>query len=67
MARRVRRAVRWVRWYLRELTDESAYERYLDHQRRHGGITPATLSRRDFERRRTDRQDHDPSAGFRCC
>jgi uncharacterized short protein YbdD (DUF466 family) len=47
-------------WYLRELTGEGAYERYLE---RHPQNAP--ISRRDFERQRTDRQDSDP--GTRCC
>ncbi|MER7347801.1 YbdD/YjiX family protein [Streptomyces aurantiacus] len=62
----VRRAGRWVRWYVRELTDESAYERYVAHARKeHPGAS--VLSRRAFERMRTDRQESDPRQGFRCC
>ncbi|MGP2439640.1 YbdD/YjiX family protein [Streptomyces sp. JW3] len=57
---------RAVRWYLRELTDESAYDRYIAHLRAHrpdAGIP----SRRDFERMRTDQREADPRTGFRCC
>ncbi|MBC7267634.1 MAG: YbdD/YjiX family protein [Streptomyces sp.] len=60
------RAFRNVRWYLRELTDESAYDRYVAHFRRdHPGVP--VPSRRAFERMRTDRQEADPRQGFRCC
>ncbi|MEU9190864.1 YbdD/YjiX family protein [Streptomyces sp. NPDC048484] len=60
------RAVRAVRWYVREFTDESAYDRYVAHVRRdrHDADVP---SRREFERMRTDRQEEDPRQGFRCC
>ncbi|NEB79752.1 YbdD/YjiX family protein [Streptomyces sp. SID14478] len=60
------RVVRHVRWYVRELTDESAYERYVAHVR---AAHPGTCvpSRREFERKRTDRQEADPRQGFRCC
>ncbi|PWI15656.1 hypothetical protein DI272_16870 [Streptomyces sp. Act143] len=62
----LRRALRGVRWYLRELTDESAYDRYVAHLRRdHPQADVPT--RRAFERMRTDRQEHDPRQGFRCC
>ncbi|MCQ4208420.1 YbdD/YjiX family protein [Streptomyces longispororuber] len=60
------RAARHVRWYIRELTDETAYERYVTHARdRHPGAS--VPSRREFERMRTDRQEKDPRQGFRCC
>jgi len=53
-----------IRWYLRELTGENQYARYLQ---RHVAAHPqaAPLSRREFERRRVDRADADP--GARCC
>ncbi|WP_051872189.1 YbdD/YjiX family protein [Streptomyces sclerotialus] len=57
---------RGVRWYVRELTGESAYERYVGHLRRHDPDAPVP-SRREFERRRTDAREGDPRAGFRCC
>jgi uncharacterized short protein YbdD (DUF466 family) len=53
-----------VRWYLRELTGEAGYDRYVErHRRTHPG-TPA-LSRREYERRRVSRLDENP--GTRCC
>jgi len=60
------RAARSVRWYVRELTDESAYERYVAHLRKDRPQAPVP-SRREFERMRTDRQEADPRQGFRCC
>ncbi|GAA0455401.1 YbdD/YjiX family protein [Streptomyces olivaceiscleroticus] len=57
---------RGIRWYVRELTGESAYERYVGHLRRHDPDAPVS-TRREFERRRTDAQEGDPGAGFRCC
>jgi len=62
----LRRALENVRWYVRELTDESAYDRYVAHVRRdHPQADVPT--RREFERLRTDRQEADPRQGFRCC
>ncbi|MEU5886208.1 YbdD/YjiX family protein [Streptomyces sp. NPDC047461] len=62
----LRRALRGVRWYVRELTDESAYDRYVAHVRRdHPQADVPT--RRAFERMRTERQEADPRQGFRCC
>ncbi|MET8469561.1 YbdD/YjiX family protein [Streptomyces sp. NPDC006422] len=62
----VLRVARYVRWFVRELTDESAYERYVAHlgQTHPGAPVP---SRREFERMRTDRQESDPRQSFRCC
>jgi uncharacterized short protein YbdD (DUF466 family) len=58
------RALRSVVWYLREVTGETAYDRYLEHHRaEHPGEEPMT--RREFERRRTDAADERPQA--RCC
>lgn len=55
---------RGVRWYLRELTGETQYDRYLErHAREHGDAPP--LSHREFERRRIDGADAKP--GSRCC
>ncbi|UUU31003.1 YbdD/YjiX family protein [Streptomyces sp. CA-210063] len=59
-------AARGVRWYVRELTGESAYDRYVEHLRDHDPDAPVP-SRREFERMRTDRQETDPRQGFRCC
>ncbi|MFJ8534609.1 CstA-like transporter-associated (seleno)protein [Streptomyces sp. NPDC093591] len=66
MTSALRRALRGVRWYVRELTDESAYDRYVAHIRR-DHPQAAVPSRRTFERMRTDRQEQDPRQGFRCC
>jgi uncharacterized short protein YbdD (DUF466 family) len=53
-----------VHWYLRELTGETQYERYLErHAREHPGAAP--MSRREFERRRIAAADAKP--GSRCC
>ncbi|MFI1395082.1 CstA-like transporter-associated (seleno)protein [Streptomyces sp. NPDC020681] len=62
----LRRTASAVRWYVRELLDESAYDRYVAHARSHDSAV-AVPSRREFERMRTDRQESDPRAGFRCC
>lgn len=60
------RWLRAVRWYVRELTDESAYDRYVEHLRRHAPQAPIP-TRREFERHRTDAREGDPRSGFRCC
>jgi uncharacterized short protein YbdD (DUF466 family) len=63
---RLRRAAHWVRWYVRELSGEAAYDRYVAHAR---SCDPdaEVLTRRAFERRRTDAREADPREGFRCC
>lgn len=53
-----------VRWYLREVSGESAYDRYVEHARRQHPDAPV-LSRREFERRRIDEREERP--GVRCC
>ena len=53
-----------VRWYLREVSGESAYARYVAHMRRKHPDQPV-MSRRDFERRRQDQREENPRA--RCC
>lgn len=56
--------LRAVHWYLRELTGETAYDRYRErHEREHPACAP--LSRREFERRRSDSATIAP--GSRCC
>lgn len=60
------RALGRIRWYVRELTGESAYDRYAARARACGPAS-AVLSRREFERRRTDAREADPREGFRCC
>jgi uncharacterized short protein YbdD (DUF466 family) len=47
----VKQAFAGVRWYLREVSGESAYDRYVAHMRRDHPGQPV-MSRRDFERRR---------------
>ena len=57
-------AYRGVRWYVREVTGESAYDRYVEHETRvHPGVT--VLDRRAFERRRQDLENARPQQ--RCC
>jgi len=53
-----------VRWYLREVSGESAYDRYVEHVRREHPDQPV-MSRRDFERARQDERERNPRA--RCC
>lgn len=60
----VRHALSGVRWYLREVAGESAYDRYLAHARREHPGEPV-MSRRDFERRRQDARESRTQA--RCC
>jgi uncharacterized short protein YbdD (DUF466 family) len=60
----LRRSARWLRWYLREVSGESAYDRYCAHARaEHPDVQP--LPRREFERRRMDQRDERPES--RCC
>jgi uncharacterized short protein YbdD (DUF466 family) len=60
----VRRAVRGLRWYVRELSGESAYDRYVAHAR-HDHAGAPVLSRRAFERARQDERGRQPQQ--RCC
>ena len=60
----VKEAFAGVRWYLREVTGESAYDRYVEHVRR-DHPDAIVMSRRDFERMRMDDRDANPRA--RCC
>ncbi len=53
-----------VRWYLREVSGESAYDRYVEHRRREHPDEPV-MTRRAFERRRQDEREARPQA--RCC
>jgi uncharacterized short protein YbdD (DUF466 family) len=52
------------RWYLREVSGESAYDRYVAHMRRDHPSQPG-MSRRDFEGRRQDARNENVRA--RCC
>jgi uncharacterized short protein YbdD (DUF466 family) len=60
----VRGAMASVRWYLREISGESAYDRYVAHMRREHPGQPV-MTRREFERRRQDAREENPRA--RCC
>ncbi|SEF09241.1 YbdD/YjiX family protein [Jiangella alba] len=60
----VGRAAAGVWWYLREVSGETAYDRYVEHSRRHDAGAEV-LSRREFERRRQDDRDRSPQQ--RCC
>jgi uncharacterized short protein YbdD (DUF466 family) len=60
----VREALAGVRWYLREVSGESAYDRYVEHARREHPDAPV-MTRRAFERARQDHREAHPRA--RCC
>ena len=60
----VKRAFSGMRWYLREVSGEAAYDRYVAHRRREHPGEPV-MGRRDFERRRQDAREARPQA--RCC
>jgi uncharacterized short protein YbdD (DUF466 family) len=51
-----------MRWYLREFTGEARWDRYLEHCTEHGH---EPMSRREFERRRSDALEANPVS--RCC
>lgn len=51
-------------WYLREVSGESAYDRYREHRERHHP-GEAVMSRAEFWRWRMDERDRNP--GARCC
>jgi len=57
----LRKLLGFVRWYFREMTGAADYDRHLA---RHG-IDACALTRREFERLRTARQEENPSS--RCC
>ncbi|WP_299955481.1 CstA-like transporter-associated (seleno)protein [uncultured Modestobacter sp.] len=56
------RAARGVRWYLREFSGESRWDEHLRECAAHGH---QPLSRREFERRRSDALERTPLS--RCC
>jgi uncharacterized short protein YbdD (DUF466 family) len=60
----VRDVLRGVKWYVREVSGESAYDRYVEHVRSEHPDA-VVMSRRDFERLRQDERDRNPRA--RCC
>jgi uncharacterized short protein YbdD (DUF466 family) len=61
---RARHVLSGVRWYLREVSGESAYDRYVAHMRE-GHPSQPVMTRREFERRRQDDREARPRA--RCC
>ena len=62
--KRARDLGRGLRWYLREVSGESAYDRYVAHMRAEHPDA-LVMSRRDFERARQDHREANPRA--RCC
>ncbi|MFD0421873.1 YbdD/YjiX family protein [Streptomyces parvus] len=62
----VRRVAGRIRWYVRELTGEATYDRYVAHAKAHDPEAQV-MTRRAFERSRTDAREADPREGFRCC
>ena len=61
---------RGIRWYVRGVMGDDAYEKYLAHAAaEHGASTAAVgtpvMTEREFWRDRTDRQDANPQG--RCC
>lgn len=56
------RVWRGVRWYLREWSGEGRWDRYLEACAAHGH---PPMSRREYERRRTDALERTPVS--RCC
>ncbi|MFD8416657.1 YbdD/YjiX family protein [Streptomyces sp. NPDC059650] len=62
----VRGALAKARFYLREFSGEAAYDRYVAHARSHDPGAEV-MTRRAFERARTDAREADPRKGFRCC
>jgi len=61
---RARAVGRGVMWYLREVSGESAYDRYVAHTTAEHPDA-LVMSRRDFERARQDHREANPRA--RCC
>ncbi|MEV4191830.1 YbdD/YjiX family protein [Streptomyces toxytricini] len=62
----VRGALAKARHYVREFSGEAAYDRYVAHARSHDPDAEV-MTRRAFERARTDAREGDPRSGFRCC
>jgi uncharacterized short protein YbdD (DUF466 family) len=63
----VRTAAAGVAWYVKAVSGEDAYERYLAHHESVHGDEPdaPAMTAREFWRDRTDRQDINPQG--RCC
>jgi uncharacterized short protein YbdD (DUF466 family) len=64
MTRLLKRGLGGVAWYLREVSGETAYDRYVEHRRRHHPDEPV-VTRAEFWRERMDERDRNP--GARCC
>ena len=62
MAVSLGRAVRGVRWYLKEFTGEAKWDAYVEHCRRH---QHEPMSRAEFERGRSDAKEG--AVTSRCC
>ncbi|MCC0096075.1 MULTISPECIES: YbdD/YjiX family protein [Streptomyces] len=62
----VRAALAKARFFVREFSGEAAYDRYVAHARTHDPDA-RVMTRRAFERARTDSREADPREGFRCC
>jgi hypothetical protein len=56
------KAVRGIRWYLKQVSGEAKWDEYLERARSED-VEP--LSRRDFERHRSEHTENNPQA--RCC
>jgi hypothetical protein len=56
------KAVRGIRWYLKQVSGEAKWDEYLERARSED-MEP--MSRRDFERHRSEYKENNPQA--RCC
>ena len=56
------KAVRGIRWYLKQVSGEAKWDEYLERARSED-VEP--MSRRDFERHRSEHKENNPQA--RCC
>jgi uncharacterized short protein YbdD (DUF466 family) len=56
------KAVRGIRWYLKQVSGEAKWDEYLERARSED-VEP--MSRRDFERHRSQHKENNPQA--RCC
>jgi len=67
VATAVRSAVAGLAWYVKAVSGEDAYERYLAHHESVHGTAESVpaMTEREFWRDRTDRQDTNPQG--RCC
>lgn len=63
----VRSAAAGLAWYVRAVSGEDAYDKYLAHHESvHGTLSAVpAMTEREFWRDRTDRQDTNPQG--RCC